>query len=94
MRKVKRGIKNAEWRWLVEPSNHEIGVFSHMSCEVGLFYDHSGVKPTFWVFTRVLSITKVGVVGYLLSWIVDKLSICVLYYILIYSSVILSWAVE
>jgi len=34
------------------------------------------------------------VVGYLLSWIVDKLSIVVLYYILIYSSVILSWAVE
>ena len=28
----------------------EIGVFSHMSCEVDLFYDHSGVKPTFWVF--------------------------------------------
>jgi len=27
----------------------EIGVFSHrpMSCEVELFYDHSGVKPTF-----------------------------------------------
>jgi len=24
-----------------------IGVFSHMSCEVELFYDHSGVKPTF-----------------------------------------------
>jgi len=24
----------------------EIGVFSHMSCEVELLYDHSGVKPT------------------------------------------------
>jgi len=25
----------------------EIGVFSHVSCEVELFHDHSGVKPTF-----------------------------------------------
>jgi len=25
----------------------EIGVFSHVSCEVELFYDHSGVEPTF-----------------------------------------------
>jgi len=25
----------------------EIGVFSPMSCEVELFYDHSGIKPTF-----------------------------------------------
>ena len=25
----------------------EIGVVSHMSCEVELFYDHSGVKLTF-----------------------------------------------
>jgi len=61
-----------------------------MSCEVELFYDHSECKAYVLSFTRVLSISKVGVVGYLLSWIVDKLSICVLYYILIYSSVILS----
>jgi len=33
----------------------------------------------FEFFTRVLSISKVGVVVYLLSWIVDKLSIGVLY---------------
>jgi len=37
-----------------------IGVFSHMSCEVELLYDHSGVKLTFWVFARVLSNSKRG----------------------------------
>jgi len=44
----------------------------------------------FEFFTRVLSISKVGVVVYLLSWIVDKLSIGVLCYTLVYSSVIVS----
>ena len=53
----------------------EIGVFSHMSCEVELLYDRSGVKSTFEFFTRVLSISKGGVVVYLLSRIADKLSI-------------------
>jgi len=48
----------------------------------------------FEFFTWVLSISKVGVVVYLLSWIVDKLSIGILYYTLVYSSVIVSWAVE
>ena len=65
-------------------------MFSHMSCEVELFYDHSGVKPTFEFFIRVLSNSKVGVIVYLLSWIVDKLSIGVLYYTLGYSSVVVS----
>ena len=50
-------------------------MFSHMSCEVELLYDRSGVKSTFEFFTRVLSISKGGVVVYLLSRIADKLSI-------------------
>ena len=65
-----------------------------MSCEVELLYDHSGVKLRFEFSLECWVARKVGVVGYLLSWIVDKLSIVVLYYILINSSVILSWAVE
>jgi len=27
----KRGIENAEWRWLVEPSNHVTAVIPHIT---------------------------------------------------------------
>ena len=69
-------------------------------CEVELFYDHSGVKPTFWVFHSSIEYFESGC-GRLLTVLVTyvahkyhKLSISVLYYTLIYSSVIVSWAVE
>jgi len=72
----------------------EIGVFSHMSCEVELFYDHSGVKLTFWVFHssikyfesgcgRLLTVQDCGQVEYWRS-----------VYTLVYSSVFVSWVVE
>jgi len=34
MRKVKCGIKNAEWRWLVEATNHVTAGFPHITTPV------------------------------------------------------------
>ena len=95
---VYRSYRSISTKWVATQNGclcSEIGMFSHMSCEVELFYDHSCVNITilsfpleYWVFWKwVWSFTYCP--GLWTSWV-----LAFLYYTLVHCSVIVSWAVE